>query len=185
MESFLDYHPPKSWLKLLASAMLFVLNGIEGWIFLSLTWNSHFFRCRPKRYHVFIIRAWGGYTNILFNSVRSIISIPICYINEMYNLLSYFFIQMNRFIRHPGYCGFFIWATGSQVMLCNPICIVAFVLVTWRFFSSRIRYPLWLTNSLWCSPFTKVLYDSFHFWERMLSILTSFTHQLPTKTYFS
>ncbi|KAM0943301.1 putative protein-S-isoprenylcysteine O-methyltransferase [Dioscorea sansibarensis] len=45
-----------------------------------------------------------------------------------------------RFIRHPGYCGFFIWATGSQVMLCNPICIVAFVLVTWRFFSSRIRY---------------------------------------------
>ncbi|KAJ0965625.1 hypothetical protein J5N97_026763 [Dioscorea zingiberensis] len=45
-----------------------------------------------------------------------------------------------RFIRHPGYCGFFIWATGTQLILCNPLCIVAFSLVTWRFFSSRIRY---------------------------------------------
>ncbi|XP_010928679.2 probable protein-S-isoprenylcysteine O-methyltransferase isoform X1 [Elaeis guineensis] len=45
-----------------------------------------------------------------------------------------------RFIRHPGYCGFFIWATGTQVMLCNPICIVAFAVVTWRFFSTRIQY---------------------------------------------
>ncbi|KAJ4965898.1 hypothetical protein NE237_017747 [Protea cynaroides] len=45
-----------------------------------------------------------------------------------------------RFIRHPGYSGFFIWATATQIMLCNPICIVAFMVVTWRFFSTRIRY---------------------------------------------
>ncbi|XP_010914196.1 probable protein-S-isoprenylcysteine O-methyltransferase [Elaeis guineensis] len=45
-----------------------------------------------------------------------------------------------RFMRHPGYCGFFIWATGTQLMLCNPICIVAFTMVTWRFFYRRIRF---------------------------------------------
>ncbi|KAF6167096.1 hypothetical protein GIB67_041351 [Kingdonia uniflora] len=45
-----------------------------------------------------------------------------------------------RFVRHPGYCGFFIWATGTQIMLCNPLCTVAFMLVVWRFFSTRIPY---------------------------------------------
>ncbi|KAK1290263.1 Protein-S-isoprenylcysteine O-methyltransferase A [Acorus calamus] len=45
-----------------------------------------------------------------------------------------------RFVRHPGYCGFFIWAIGTQVMLCNPLCVVMFTVVTWRFFSSRIPY---------------------------------------------
>ncbi|XP_042485172.1 protein-S-isoprenylcysteine O-methyltransferase B-like [Macadamia integrifolia] len=43
-------------------------------------------------------------------------------------------------IRHPGYCGFFIWATGTQVMLCNPFCTVGFILVLWRFFSERINF---------------------------------------------
>ncbi|KAL5700884.1 protein-S-isoprenylcysteine O-methyltransferase [Ranunculus cassubicifolius] len=45
-----------------------------------------------------------------------------------------------RFIRHPGYCGFFIWAVGTQIMILNPCCTLAFVLVLWRFFSGRIIY---------------------------------------------
>ncbi|ONK69299.1 uncharacterized protein A4U43_C05F21400 [Asparagus officinalis] len=45
-----------------------------------------------------------------------------------------------RYMRHPSYCGFFIWAIGTQVMLCNPLCTIAFAAVTWRFFSSRIPY---------------------------------------------
>ncbi|KAK8967979.1 putative protein-S-isoprenylcysteine O-methyltransferase [Platanthera guangdongensis] len=45
-----------------------------------------------------------------------------------------------RFIRHPGYCGFFIWSTGTQFLLCNPISIVGFTAVIWRFFSTRIPY---------------------------------------------
>ncbi|KAI3863290.1 hypothetical protein MKX03_009647 [Papaver bracteatum] len=43
-------------------------------------------------------------------------------------------------VRHPGYCGFFIWAIATQIMLCNPFCTLAFMLVTWRFFSTRIPY---------------------------------------------
>uniref|UniRef100_A0A0A8YG44 Protein-S-isoprenylcysteine O-methyltransferase n=1 Tax=Arundo donax TaxID=35708 RepID=A0A0A8YG44_ARUDO len=45
-----------------------------------------------------------------------------------------------RFMRHPGYSGFLIWAVGTQVMLCNPVSTVAFTLVLWRFFSKRIPY---------------------------------------------
>lgn len=45
-----------------------------------------------------------------------------------------------KFIRHPSYCGFFIWSVGTQVMLCNPISTVAFALVVWRFFQQRIPY---------------------------------------------
>ncbi|XP_040378844.1 probable protein-S-isoprenylcysteine O-methyltransferase [Oryza brachyantha] len=45
-----------------------------------------------------------------------------------------------RFMRHPGYSGFLLWAVGTQVMLCNPVSIVAFTLVLWRFFSKRIPY---------------------------------------------
>ncbi|XP_004297724.1 PREDICTED: protein-S-isoprenylcysteine O-methyltransferase B isoform X1 [Fragaria vesca subsp. vesca] len=45
-----------------------------------------------------------------------------------------------RVVRHPGYCGFFIWSVGTQIMLCNPISTIAFALVVWRFFDQRIPY---------------------------------------------
>ncbi|GAB2292020.1 protein-S-isoprenylcysteine O-methyltransferase [Dionaea muscipula] len=44
------------------------------------------------------------------------------------------------FIRHPGYCGFLVWSIGTQVMLLNPICIVAFAVIVWHFFARRISY---------------------------------------------
>ncbi len=74
---------------------------------------------------------------------------------------------MCRYIRHPGYLGWYVWAVGTQVLLVNPICIVLFsVLVSrpltcsaltplavratlffhtqaWRFFNMRIRYEEW------------------------------------------
>jgi protein-S-isoprenylcysteine O-methyltransferase len=44
-----------------------------------------------------------------------------------------------RCIRHPGYLGYFVYALGTQCMLQNPIAIVAFAIVLWRFFSARIK----------------------------------------------
>ncbi|KMT01209.1 hypothetical protein BVRB_9g212280 [Beta vulgaris subsp. vulgaris] len=44
------------------------------------------------------------------------------------------------FVRHPGYCGFFIWSVGTQIMLLNPICTPAFAIVVWKFFAGRIPY---------------------------------------------
>jgi protein-S-isoprenylcysteine O-methyltransferase len=42
--------------------------------------------------------------------------------------------------RHPSYCGFFYWALGTQITLCNPVAFVVFSAILWRFFSHRIKY---------------------------------------------
>uniref|UniRef100_A0A0N5A8M0 Protein-S-isoprenylcysteine O-methyltransferase n=1 Tax=Syphacia muris TaxID=451379 RepID=A0A0N5A8M0_9BILA len=41
-------------------------------------------------------------------------------------------------VRHPGYTGWFIWCIGTQVLLCNPICIVIYAASAWLFFRDRI-----------------------------------------------
>ncbi|XP_063064494.1 protein-S-isoprenylcysteine O-methyltransferase [Engraulis encrasicolus] len=43
------------------------------------------------------------------------------------------------FFRHPSYVGWFYWSIGTQVMLCNPICILGYTLASWRFFRERIE----------------------------------------------
>lgn len=41
--------------------------------------------------------------------------------------------------RHPSYAGFWYWAVGTQLVLQNPVSVVGFMVVLWRFFSHRIR----------------------------------------------
>ena len=41
--------------------------------------------------------------------------------------------------RHPSYFGWFLWSTGTQVILCSPICFAGFFVVSYKFFSSRIE----------------------------------------------
>ena len=45
-----------------------------------------------------------------------------------------------RVCRHPSYVGWFVWSTGTQVLLCNPICLVIFPALTWTFFADRIPF---------------------------------------------
>lgn len=42
--------------------------------------------------------------------------------------------------RHPSYAGYYWWAIGSQLLLVNPVCLVVFSVVLYRFFSKRIAY---------------------------------------------
>ncbi|WKX88575.1 hypothetical protein Q1695_008318 [Nippostrongylus brasiliensis] len=42
------------------------------------------------------------------------------------------------FVRHPGYAGWFVWSIGTQVILCNPLCVCAYAYVSWHFFNERI-----------------------------------------------
>ncbi|KAI1628533.1 protein-S-isoprenylcysteine O-methyltransferase [Exophiala viscosa] len=44
------------------------------------------------------------------------------------------------FSRHPAYFGFFWWGLGTQVLLGNCTCFVAYAVVLWKFFSTRIRH---------------------------------------------
>lgn len=43
------------------------------------------------------------------------------------------------YLRHPAYFGFFWWSLGTQVVLGNAVCLVAFTVVLSRFFRGRVR----------------------------------------------
>lgn len=45
-----------------------------------------------------------------------------------------------RVFRHPSYVGWFYWSVGTQVILCNPICIGLYAYASWSFFKDRIPY---------------------------------------------
>jgi protein-S-isoprenylcysteine O-methyltransferase len=44
--------------------------------------------------------------------------------------------------RHPSYFAFFWWAVGTQVLVGNKICLVAFFVFLWKFFYDRIKCKL-------------------------------------------
>ncbi|KAL2521688.1 Protein-S-isoprenylcysteine O-methyltransferase B [Forsythia ovata] len=58
-----------------------------------------------------------------------------------------------RYTRHPGYCGFFIWSVGTQIMLCNPLSTLAFAVVVLRFFQQRIPYEEYFLQQFFGSEY--------------------------------
>lgn len=42
-------------------------------------------------------------------------------------------------LRHPGYAGFALWAVGTQLVLRNPLCAVAFAVAVARFMRARVE----------------------------------------------
>jgi len=42
------------------------------------------------------------------------------------------------FSRHPSYFGWFLWSTGTQLVLSNPICYMLWFFACYMFFSERI-----------------------------------------------
>jgi protein-S-isoprenylcysteine O-methyltransferase len=43
-----------------------------------------------------------------------------------------------KYLRHPAYFGWFYWSIGTQVLLGNPLCTLAYAVVSWQFFAGRI-----------------------------------------------
>ncbi|KTF87771.1 hypothetical protein cypCar_00013605 [Cyprinus carpio] len=41
--------------------------------------------------------------------------------------------------RHPSYVGWFYWSIGTQIILCNPVCLLGYTIASWRFFRERIE----------------------------------------------
>ena len=41
-------------------------------------------------------------------------------------------------LRHPAYDGWAAWSVGTQLLLGNPLCAVAYAAATWAFFAGRI-----------------------------------------------
>lgn len=40
--------------------------------------------------------------------------------------------------RHPSYVGWFYWSIGTQLILQNPFCLLAYTLISWKFFNDRV-----------------------------------------------
>lgn len=51
-------------------------------------------------------------------------------------------------LRHPSYFGFFWWGLGTQLVLGNVVCFVAYAVVLWKFFAHRIKSEYFLTRYL-------------------------------------
>lgn len=45
-----------------------------------------------------------------------------------------------RVCRHPSYVGWFYWAIGTQLILQNPLCLLAYAVVSWKFIYDRILF---------------------------------------------
>ena len=45
-----------------------------------------------------------------------------------------------KYVRHPGYLGFFMFSLGSMLFIGNYICLVLYFIVLSRFFKDRIEY---------------------------------------------
>ena len=45
-----------------------------------------------------------------------------------------------RFCRHPSYVGWFYWSIGTQLILQNPFCLLAYAVASWKFFHDRILF---------------------------------------------
>jgi len=77
-----------------------------------------------------------------------------------------------KYLRHPSYFGWFWWCVGLQLLLCNPICTVAFFYAAWDFFQKRIpheeatllrfypsEYPAYMARTRIGIPFVKGIGD--------------------------
>jgi protein-S-isoprenylcysteine O-methyltransferase len=52
--------------------------------------------------------------------------------------------------RHPSYFAFFWWAVGTQMLVGNKICLVAFFAFLWHFFYNRIKGMFFLLAEAFC-----------------------------------
>lgn len=57
-------------------------------------------------------------------------------------------------LRHPSYFGWFYWSVGTQIMLCNPICMLFYTWSSWSFFAARIPYEEGLLVDFYGAEYT-------------------------------
>ncbi|XP_070561159.1 protein-S-isoprenylcysteine O-methyltransferase-like [Ptychodera flava] len=132
----------------------------------SLTLDS-FLLNHSKAYHVAAMASWTEFIleTLIFPSLKqiqwlSLVGLTICLFGEVLRKLAMFtagtsfnhMIQSRRnpdhvlvthgiyaWCRHPSYVGWFWWSVATQLLLCNPICLVAYTVASWQFFNERIE----------------------------------------------
>lgn len=61
-------------------------------------------------------------------------------------------------LRHPSYFGFFWWGLGTQVVLGNVLCFVAYAGILWKFFQTRVQSEFFFFYSFFFPIFVSVVF---------------------------
>jgi len=81
-------------------------------------------------------------------------------------------------MRHPGYCGFFLFALGGQFLLGNFVSLIVFAFVLWIFFVIRIHYEELFLQKIfplaWTSYSQQVTFTGIPFQQIAFPIISRF-----------
>lgn len=109
----------------------------EFWI------ESLFFQEVKCNYYISIL----GFILLLLGQCIRSLSMSTCGSNFSHNLMSkkeeghnLVTTGIYSFFRHPSYFGWFYWCLGTQLVLCNPVSFIAYLIASWSFFNERIEY---------------------------------------------
>lgn len=128
IDSFMLYH-----------SIPYVLAAISSWVEFIL--EVHFLPSFKNYYHIWLL---GVIMCILgeiirktsmFTASRSFTHLVQYEKNDNHKLVTH---GIYAYARHPSYMGWFWWSIGTQIVLLNPICIILYTIVSWKFFHDRI-----------------------------------------------
>ena len=128
-----------------AYTIAMIISWVEFWIEFSAVYT---FEIQVNMiFHIHVVIRWLGLLMLLFGQIMRTVSMATC--GESFNHL----IQNRKkdnhvlitrgvyaYFRHPSYVGWFYWSIGTQIVLMNPISVVAYALASWDFFRKRIPY---------------------------------------------
>ena len=78
------------------------------------------------------------------------------------------------FCRHPSYLGWFCWSVGTQLLLCNPFCFVAYTAASISFFRDRVPFEEKMLINIFHEQYVGTLHVFF--------LPTSLVHSTPTSS---
>ncbi|CAI2320492.1 unnamed protein product [Caenorhabditis sp. 36 PRJEB53466] len=124
----------------------FLLNHSVGyWMAASVSWIEFlleaYFCPWLKEYHILWIGTLGCVIGEIFRKLAMIhAGLGFTHKLAMTKRSDHRLVKegVYAFMRHPGYFGWFLWAVSTQIVLCNPICLLVYAYVTWHFFAARI-----------------------------------------------
>nr|XP_058964756.1 protein-S-isoprenylcysteine O-methyltransferase-like [Pocillopora verrucosa] len=128
VDSFLLNHSPEYQIAAVASWIEF---GVELWLF-------------PSMKTMFVASSMGLLCMIGGETLRKLAMITaesnFTHIIQTRKEKSHVLVTRGIYslCRHPGYAGWFWWSLGTQLTLCNPICLIGYIWASWRFFNERV-----------------------------------------------
>ncbi|KAK9737644.1 Isoprenylcysteine carboxyl methyltransferase (ICMT) family [Popillia japonica] len=132
----------------LVSTDSFVINHSKEYTIAALTsWTEYFleyyFFSSMKTIHwlsnIGLIICVGGELlrkSAMFTAKSNFNHIVQCHKNPDHVLVTH---GVYGLCRHPSYVGWFYWSVGTQIILLNPLCTLAYAYVSWIFFRDRIN----------------------------------------------